>query len=512
MAAPPLPRRWFLLLVALLLGFAPALGLLPVAPPQAAEAFNPPVHIEMFEQALQAKFDLPGRTWVAEGLTRSDDNLAGQGRAEWHFDSADSPAAICRLWRAGPETLLNEAARQAVEAFRIVPTDPKGFDRLGSHRSEALRFYGQYLHAIQDFYTHTNWLELHLDPTKPHTLTTIPALAPVQKECVEKALPKALQSGLFAFDPADMFATIVGGAPDFCGPVTAQGPSGPVPTPRPPQNSGFRYCHGPPHPTTIREILSSIPQFLVNMVNQQAGRDVTVSTLAPTLMLSKDLPDTYHEEAKRLATEATKETFDEFKKRVMRAFGASPDLKKRDHECLFQVLVKGGDPACPRADAGGLYRSETALAAAVEMWDIGRAPEAVVRAFRVEIALDPATRPTIVGGTLSIEVVNEPAQRSIAYEGSVPQADPLGEVIPDDATFLAFVGTLSRGDATVSAQGAPLDYAAFFGLARDDAGRLVLCQTDVLALPEAHERRGACLADPVAVLEPVGSAEPTPIS
>jgi hypothetical protein len=414
----------------------------------------------------------------------------------------------------GPDKLLGEAAANAVEAFRIVSTDQPGFDRVGTYRREALRAYGQYVHAIQDFYSHTNWIELHLDPAKTHTLKSIPALAPIQVQCDATKLPAGLQGGYFVF----ALTALASDAPDFCGPVTGA---------RPPANSGVSLCHGPPHPDTIRAILRQVPPWMIGFITNQANRDLTISTLAPALMLSKDLPDlyhghetltlpdgkqsTYHEEARRLATEATQETFDEFKKRVMTAFGASPDLTKRDHACLFQVLVKGGDPACPRADAGGLYRSETALAAAVEMWDIGRAPEAVVRAFRVEIALDPAARPTIVGGTLSIEVVNEPAQRSIAYEGSVPQADPLGEVVRDDATFLAFVGTLSRGDATVSAQ-LPLDYAAFFGLTLDDAGRLVLCQTDVLALPEAHERRDACLADPVAVLEPVGSDEPPPIT
>jgi hypothetical protein len=495
------PRFVLSLLVALMLGIAPALGLLPVVAPLTAEAFNPPLHIAMFEQALGDKFSAEARGWVGEGLTRSDDNAAGQGRPEWHFDSANSPTVICSRWRAGPDALLAEAERQAVETFRIVPTDAPGFDRLGTHRAEALRLYGQYLHAIQDFYTHTNWIELHLDPTTQVTLTSIPPIAPIQQGCDVQALPKELQSGLFDFNTANLFATISGGSPDFCGPVTA---------PRPPQNSGFRYCHGPPHPETIEAILTSIPDYMVTMLNLQAGRDVSMRTLESKFMLSKDLPDldhgaelllrsdgtlaTYHEEAVRLATEATPETLDVFQQRVVRTLGASPELRNRDPDCLFQVLLIGGDPTCPKR-AGRLYQTDTHLIIGVDM----------MPTWYVALEVDPATN-QIIGGELSWVFVNqgEGWTQTVNAALNVP---PEGLVLGESPVEIEFPGTQTThhvdGSRPDTMEEGTMGY---FTVTVNDAGDIVLCPPQTA--DDGQKRRQECLASALSVLKPVGSEAP----
>jgi hypothetical protein len=337
-----LKRRAVVVVTALLVALGPGLGLTPIAPAPTAEAFNPPLHIGMFTTVVGSYFSPEAQGWVAAGLEQSD-NVEGQARPELHFDSAADPTAICDLWKRGSDSLLNEAARFAVEAFRRNVADPPESNRVAQFRQQALTAYGQYLHAQQDFYAHTNWIERRVAQRR------MPDVAPIWSTCDVAKLPAGLQSGFFRFD----ITALTTDAPDFCGPIAG---------PRPPANSGFRQCHGPPHPDTMREIIAQLPAWVSGSIDWLAGRDVTVSTLDPTLMLAKDLfdlyhgseeltlPDgrktTYHREAVRLASEATAKAFLAFRDRTVEKL--QTELPDRDPGCLFEALVKGGDPNCPK--------------------------------------------------------------------------------------------------------------------------------------------------------------------
>ena len=131
--------------------------------------------------------------------------LCGPGPPEWHFDSANDPAAICERWTKGPKALLDAAALAAVEGFRVTPGTPDDPKKRQSQREETLKDYGQYLHAIQDFYAHTNWIELHVAAGKQ------PNPAPIVDGCdaaTLNSLAPGLRSGYFNADTP----------PDFCGP------------------------------------------------------------------------------------------------------------------------------------------------------------------------------------------------------------------------------------------------------------------------------------------------------
>ena len=514
-------RRAVTAIAALLLAFAPVLGLLPFVSPigeqffvaPAAEAFYPSLHFEIFQNTVGSQFSEEARGWVNEGLEYNDTLSVGQFHPEWHFDSAKDPADICALWMAhdpgkkmGPNRLLVDAAAYAVEAFRQDPTDPSGPERVGAFRREALFAYGQYLHAIQDFYTHTNWIELHVATGKQ------PGVAPIQKGCDAAelaALQPRLQSGYFDFRSAPV--DYCGGnwvlSPGLINSLNRLGLAGAL---RPP--AGFDYCHGPPQPAWFVTAAGSV-QY------------------PPELRLAKDLPDhyhgaetfqlpggpvtKYHDEAVRLATLATPETLQVLHDRVVPRLAT--DLPDRDAECLFLVLLKGGDPACPkRVGLGSIYHGE-ALAvddSALAPWEdypdypggpvLAQATTALrnVRAsIEVEAADgDDAVR-FITGGSLTFEINAQDGGGTYAYTAT--QARGVIRSVADGyGGMVDFTGTMTfnqpDGSPTVFS-----DHLEAFGLAVDAAGEMVLCPP--LPGPDPVQTYQDCLARAVVRLKPAQS-------
>jgi hypothetical protein len=510
-------RRALSALAALLLALAPLLGLSVLVSPPAAEAFYPQTHIRIFRETLRPEFNYlflqPGAmprsvaSVVEEGLERND-ALRGHLKPEWHFDSAQDPVAICKLWEAGPGKLLEAAANAAVEAFRKVPSESPliAEHREPGNRYTALRSYGQYLHAIHDFYTHSNWLELHLDPAKPHTLKTRPGPAPIQAACNAEELVKQqpqLESGYFnLLNP-----------PDFCALSMA-----PRPLPVPP--AGFNYCHGPPDPVWYVRLFGP-------------------SRIAPELILAKDLPHlyhgaevltlpdgsqtTYHEEAVRLATEATPETFRVFHDRVVARLREESKpgkaLPNRDPECLFRALITGSDSLCPAANEfkGDSQKLNQPMLA--EDW--GPPGQLVIKSMHAEISLGPArtaegfTVRDITGGAMSFEVeiwqdgrLHETQSFATSPDPNVPAASGNLLIFGDRAQgTVEFTGTWQstlHQDPPVA--GAPVDaFPEVFSVVMDSESRLVLCRTEAMALGSGVDEDVAyqqCLERALVVLEP----------
>jgi hypothetical protein len=124
----------------------------------------------------------------------------------YHFDSARDARALCDLWERGLHTWLARAVALSTPGDSAAP----GFLK----RRDALAAFGRATHALADFYSHTNWIELAVARGEK------PALAPLLEDrCDPERLPAGLQSGYFSLRYG------LSGCPR----------SGPPP--------GFAYCH-----------------------------------------------------------------------------------------------------------------------------------------------------------------------------------------------------------------------------------------------------------------------------
>jgi hypothetical protein len=172
-----------------------------LVPGASVQAFGLDIHESITREALAG-----GDTIAADALDvvvqanrRSDLNQWEEAR---HFDNARDPAEICRRWADGVNRWYQDAVKN------IAPADRE--KRRLKDRTEALQLLGKTLHGVQDFYSHTNYVELSLPAPQPGFLLA---------ECDPANLPHDLQSGYFS----------VRYGLDGC---PAGGP--------PP---GFRYCH-----------------------------------------------------------------------------------------------------------------------------------------------------------------------------------------------------------------------------------------------------------------------------
>jgi hypothetical protein len=460
-----LPRRAFLLLVALLLGFAPAAGLLPLVPSQVADAFNPPVHIAIFDEALGDKFSPEAQAWVKLGLEFSDRPL-GHFYPQLHFDSALDRWQVCQRLKEGPRFLLSRSAEAALQA----PNNPSpGF------RTTALTLYGQYIHAIMDFYSHANWIELHVAKgEKPETLTILTE----QGECNPLKLPEKLTTGYFS----PWYG--LDGCPDA-------GPPG-----------GFEYCHGPTADPT-RQLAKDVPDGYHGADLLPGG-----SAICPENPCTRS----YHDEAKRLATDATRESWPAFQATIEAAMqGAFPD---RDAQCLFTWLVQGGDPACPRRRAipGSHYQGTLAVADAqvASFFENLREPRWVwdpedytgLRDLTTEIYLD-TTADRITGGSLSFQLEEIATGHHVLFKASEASGS-FSEVANGFEGFVVFTGTLTVGQQDYN-------WGESFGLAIDSASQAVLCRqlpsSDPIVMGGLSQHQH-CLDRPVVRLQPVGTGSP----
>lgn len=138
-----------------------------------------------------------------------------QWRAELHFDNAPDRAAIYALWRRG----LYAQVAQAVALSAPTPgaaTHPRNWRR-------ALWAFGRATHILQDFYAHTNWVELAVERGQWQAIA--PLHAP---DCAAHDLPAGLTSGYFSLRYAAPWQ-------QFSGCPACDGQFVPPP--------GFAYCH-----------------------------------------------------------------------------------------------------------------------------------------------------------------------------------------------------------------------------------------------------------------------------
>jgi hypothetical protein len=128
-----------------------------------------------------------------------------------HIDDAKNPAEICALtqeaWNFFTPIVLNGSA----------PAGPNGSDLADGPAARAA--FGGLAHALQDFYSHTNWVEENIAVGQ---LERMPP--PLMPTCDPATLPVALHSGFFALD--------LGNHED---PLAGCPPAGPPP--------GFAECH-----------------------------------------------------------------------------------------------------------------------------------------------------------------------------------------------------------------------------------------------------------------------------
>ncbi len=181
--------------------------------------------------------------------------------AERHFDNGPTREQLCALRRRGLDTYL----ARTVAGCR--PTQSRQL----TNRQGALRAYGLATHALADFYAHTNWVELAAEREDE------PAPAPLlEAACDPLDLPAGLQSGYFSLRHG------LSGCPRCDG--------------RPCPPAGYRFCHAQ-----------------LNKDAPDRGHGAERATVgAPT----------YHELAARLATSATRASWEALNSRLQTAYGS----------------------------------------------------------------------------------------------------------------------------------------------------------------------------------------------
>lgn len=153
-----------------------------VSPARAFDAIPPmpSVHQEITREALGG-----GAIMADDALKRVIDAVVAsdlhQLSPERHFDNAPTPEAVCMRWREG----VDQWFKQAV-GF-VGPGDAQ--KRTLQDRMAALERFGWVAHAIQDFYSHSNYVELsQAGPIPPVDQLLLSACGP---------LPPAIQTGFF---------------------------------------------------------------------------------------------------------------------------------------------------------------------------------------------------------------------------------------------------------------------------------------------------------------------------
>jgi hypothetical protein len=247
------------------------------------EALNDIVHEEALDQIVgRYFFGFPGGNL---GSDRFQDDYAR------HQDSAPNAEAICDRWVRGQNRFLNEAVRLAAPG-----SDP--LRKTMPQREAALGRLGESFHALQDFYSHSNWVDIALQSNRR------PDVAPIGSTC----------------DPAQLNRAASGLQTGYYKPLWANG--GPLwgcPLGRPPPEP-FRYCHA--HLAKDFSLL---------------GHGADLVRVDGSLM-------TYHEEAARVATQATLELWFIFRARFLAAY--TPRSWDVDGECLFTKLLNGDATSC----------------------------------------------------------------------------------------------------------------------------------------------------------------------
>lgn len=196
-----------------------------------------------------ALLQILGDASIGAGAVGSDVFLDDEFR---HFDDAPTPADVCvratDAWNFFMPLILNGA----------VPTGPDGTELVDGPGARSA--FGGLAHAIQDFYAHSNWVELNVEGGTPDALAT---LVP---SCDPATLPAGLNTGYFSLSEG------IDGCPD----------AGPPP--------GFEWCH---------ETLNKD-----GFNTDEGGKPLPAGTVVPGAA-----PYNYFDLASILATRATTDLF-----------------------------------------------------------------------------------------------------------------------------------------------------------------------------------------------------------
>ena len=285
-------RRPRLALMAVIasVGAIVALFTLPTPP---AQAFDSPTHDRIVHDALAP--DGVDPLAMAQILNGPPPGGGAVGSDAWpsdtfrHLDNAASPADICaraqEAWNVFSPSLFN-GAQPAGPGYTVLANGPA-----------ARSAFGGLAHAVEDFYSHSNWVELNIEAGQPDTPG--PQLFPT---CDPASMPAGLHTGYFSllYGP--------GGCP-FGGP--------------PP---GYQECH--------------------STLNKDSAYSARGKTPVPgTGMTEYDL-------AVQLATQATARLYEQIRGMVVDSVNAAhPDA---DGECVAHKLFDTGLAPCTKDNASFL--------------------------------------------------------------------------------------------------------------------------------------------------------------
>lgn len=167
-----------------------------------------------------------------------------------HFDNAKNPADIC----ARAQDAWNFFTPLIVGGSR-----PIGTELVDGPQARAA--FGGLLHSVQDFYSHSNWVELNVAAGQPER--PAPQLYPT---CDPAVLPAGLYTGYYDLDLATS-----GGCP----------PGGPPP--------GFAQCH-----TTLNKDDDNNPTMSPEGLVRVTGKRMNYFELA-VLLAARKTTDVYHQ-------------------------------------------------------------------------------------------------------------------------------------------------------------------------------------------------------------------------
>lgn len=260
------------------------LGAIPVA------GFSLGAHEAILKGALDDGNTLNAEAlkWITGSFAMGGGNLGSdrhQLSPEKHFDSAKNPMEICQLWERG----LNAALKRAVELAAPVGIEKRKLD----DRQGALEAFGEATHSLADFYSHTNWIELH-ELSHYQTPLAVPQAPILDQRCAPSAFSPRLHSGYFSL---------------------SHGTSG-CPSAGPP--AGFGSCHS------------------------QLAKDEPTSGHGKDKIGGGNI--TYHEAAVAVSIRATRSAWRVLHDRIVARYLTDAT----DGECVFTKLAWGGDRSCHR--------------------------------------------------------------------------------------------------------------------------------------------------------------------
>jgi hypothetical protein len=228
---------------------------------------------------------------------------------EYHFDSAPDALEVCKRYDAG----LKQDWARTMDALE--PTGAN-FEHL-KDPSAAATYYGIVTHEIEDFYSHSNWVELSLAKYDNAYTDEAPLLDMRTSGCDVAALPPNLQTGYFS----------LGSLPDGC------------PSSGPPD--GFGYCHS---------------QLAKDSLDSGHGAETVPGPPGQNV--------NYHQVAVLLAVLTTRSSWEMLRQDYSLRYGGIADFNS---ECGWHTVGFGGSVTSCRTSApacqNGLFRDTDAVAA-----------------------------------------------------------------------------------------------------------------------------------------------------